>query len=97
MEQNIGQNIGQNPNLNPNPGNKKSLVIIIIGAIVVLAALGIWYWKIQTPSVPEKTSAPQQSVKKEDSTSAIDQELNSIDIGDLNAEFQTIDTDLNSL
>lgn len=97
MEQNIGQNIGQNPNLNPNPGNKKSSVIIIIGAIVVLAVLGIWYWKIQTPPVSEKTNEPQQSVKKEDSTSAIDQELNSIDIGDLNAEFQTIDSDLNSL
>ena len=34
---------------------------------------------------------------KEDSTSAINQELNSVDVGDLDKEFQAIDSDLNSL
>ncbi|MBI4993720.1 hypothetical protein HZC33_02055 [Candidatus Wolfebacteria bacterium] len=102
MEQNI------NPNIESvNPSNKKSpVVFIVIGIIVILVGLGIWYWQIQkseiiAPStnvsaIPE-AAQPTQMIVKEDSVSAANQELNNINVGDLNTEFQTIDTDLNSL
>lgn len=89
--------------------NKKNIIIpVIVGLIVVLIFLGIWYWLVQkksvvpqevTPTVaPSQPPAAVQPVPpKEDSVSAINQELNNLDIGNLDQEFQTIDADLNSL
>lgn len=89
MEQNIELN------------NKKfPIVYIAIGIVVVLAGLGIWYWQIQKSktAIPSSVVIPAtQSTAKEDSVSTVNQELNNIDIGDLDKEFQAIDTDLNSL
>lgn len=103
MEQNM------NPNINPSieSGNKKSpIVFIVIGIVVILVGLGIWYWQVQknktvvplinVSSVPESAQTIP-AIVKEDSVSAVNQELNSIDVGDLNKEFQTIDSDVNSL
>lgn len=100
MEQNMEKNTGSNAEPKIELKNKKNSKILIIGAAIILIGLGIWYsqtqkGKIVAPSV----NAPEagQSITKEDSTSALNQELDSIDIGDLDKEFQTIDSDLNSL
>ena len=89
MEQNIELN------------NKKfPIVYIAIGIAIVLVGLGIWYWQIQKSktAIPSSVVIPAtQSTAKEDSVSAVNQELNNIDIGGLDKEFQAIDTDLNSL
>lgn len=99
MEQNTGS--GSEPKIELK--SKTNLIVLIIGVVIVLIGLGIWYGqaqkgKIIAPSVnaPEITQ-PVSSAIKEDSVPAINQELNSIDMGDLNKEFQTIDSDLNSL
>ncbi len=97
------QNIEQNQNQNIEPKSKKYLIIlIIIGVAVILIGLGIWYWQIQkskivvpSTAIPITQTAPL--TVKEDSVSAVNQELDSIDVGNLDKEFQTIDTDLNSL
>ncbi len=96
MEQNMEQNI--KPNIEPGiePKSKKYPIVLIIGAVVVLIGLGIWYWQIQTTTIPTAPATAPLTVE-EDSTSAIDQELDSVDIGDLDKEFQAIDADLNSL
>ena len=107
MEQNMEQNTEPKmvPNIEPSiePKSQKNLIVLIIGVVVVLVGLGIWYWQSQEkeivapsvniPALPETISP----IMKEDSTSAINQELNSVDVGDLDKEFQTIDADLNSL
>lgn len=106
MEQNMEKNTGPNAEPKIELKNKKIPIIFIIGVTIILIGLGIWYrqaqkGKIIAPSVnaPEtpEVSQPTSPVTKEDSTSALNQELNSINIGDLDKEFQTIDSDLNSL
>lgn len=100
MEQNMEQNTG--PSIEPKIESKikKQPNVLVIGAVIVLIVLGIWFWQVQKKAIaPETPEAIQQTapISQEDSTPVIDQELNSIDLGDLNKEFQTIDTDLNSL
>jgi cytoskeletal protein RodZ len=90
--------------------NKISLLVWILIILVVIAL--ILYWgkqnrisKIQTlptpppspiqPSVPEKRGETQ--ALKEDSVSAINQDLDKIETLDLSEQFKEIDTDLNSL
>lgn len=71
---------------------KKALTIIIV--LVILAVLVIW--------LVSKTSAPggpadADEILGQDTTSAINEQLESLDLGDLDAEFQEIDADLNQL
>ena len=92
------------PNIEPSiePKSKKYSIVLIIGVVIVLVGLGIWYWQVQKsktilPIIPSATAPTTPVTIKEDSVSAINQELNSADIGDLDKEFQAIDSDLNSL
>lgn len=91
MEQNIEPSI--------EPKSKKYFIVLIIGVVVILVGLGIWYWQSQEEEIvtPSAAIPTAPATIKEDSTSAINQELNSIDVGDLDKEFQAIDSDLNSL
>ncbi|MDO8584957.1 MAG: hypothetical protein Q7R85_02435 [bacterium] len=76
--------------------NKLSIVLII--AIVVV---GAWLWWMNAePSevVVAPITAPVVEVTPEVSpTSDIDADLGAIDIGDVGADFQGIDADLNQL
>ena len=93
------------PNIEPSiePKSQKNLIVLIIGVAVVLVGLGVWYWQAQKEEIiapsADISTVPEVAplTAKEDSTSAINQELNSVDIGNLDKEFQAIDTDLNSL
>lgn len=67
--------------------NQKLLIAIIV---IILIAAGLWYWQ------SNRSSAPTESTG-DDTSAAISQELGTVDIGDLDKEFQTIDADLNSL
>lgn len=103
MDQNIEPKIEPEKKIN----KKNIIILVIVGLIVILILLGIWYWWAQKSVVPQEVTpiaAPSQPPAvvqpvppKEDSVSAINQELNSIDVGNLDQEFQTIDADLNSL
>ncbi|TSC90605.1 MAG: hypothetical protein G01um10142_352 [Parcubacteria group bacterium Gr01-1014_2] len=72
----------------------KTLLIIVI--IVALAVVGYWFWqsRIQEPGsgLPK---IPQ--VSDEDTTKQINQDLDQINLGDIDAEFKNIDVDLNNL
>lgn len=84
-------------------------IIVIIVAILVIAAmiLSTVYWKqpVQAPTIqPGAEGAAQQKADtlaptsvSQDSTTAIDQELNKIDTGNLDKEFQGIDEDIKGL
>lgn len=76
--------------------SKKSLIIIV--AIVAIAALFLIWLRLSsndrfgtpnpTSSISPSPSAPQLN---------IDQELNSLNLGNIDQEFQSVDKDLNSL
>lgn len=74
--------------------NKKKIALIAIAVLAAGAVLGIWWWQSQSPNV-FNISAPPMAAP--DSSSAINQEVGGLDVGDLDAEFKQIDTDLNQL
>ena len=84
--------------------NFYTTIAIVVG-VVVVAGLVLWSMKSNTTSpAPEDEPVidvfePQSSTPtgSTDSTSSINQSLNELDLGDLDAEFQQVDADLNSL
>lgn len=76
----------------------KKIIILII--IIVLVALGVKYY-LANQAGEEITGLDEKNQEKavvvEDTTAAITEGLEEINLGDLDAEFQEIDADLNSL
>ncbi len=80
--------------------NKNIIIIAII--ILILLAIGIGFWFFSKPAVSPSAPIIPVGVKEEskingDATAAINQELNSADLGDLDAEFNDIDAELKNL
>lgn len=75
--------------------NKNVLIIILV--VVVLVILGVIFFRPGTPVTAPTTGETPGATLSPDSTGAINQELESVDLGNLDAEFQSIDSDLNSL
>ena len=78
----------------------KNILIVII-AIIIFALLGygIW-WQYQKQTANEAANQEaqmNQQTAPEDSTAGINKDLNSIDVGDVNKDFQDVDKDINSL
>ena len=73
---------------------KKTLWIIII---IVIVLVGGWLWKtrVQQPSTQGLPQLP--AVSETDTTTQIQQDLDQIDLGDIDKEFESIDAELNSL
>ncbi len=72
-----------------------AIIWIAIAALLVLVAAGLWWWNSQRVVGP----AAQQPLSGEDTTSAIQSDLNAVDTGanlegDLDKE---LDADINSL
>jgi hypothetical protein len=85
---------------------KNSAVPIVLGLIVFLVLVGAWYLLTKRPTTlpsPVKTEEikpgerPTPTPPKEDSLSAIDEDLSKMEIQNLDQEFQEIDQELNSL
>ncbi|MEK7076350.1 MAG: hypothetical protein AAB941_01675 [Patescibacteria group bacterium] len=71
--------------------NKKTVLVTIVVGIIVLSVL-IWWMR--------GTSTPQQvgvSPTPDAEAAAINQSVDDINVGDLNAEFEAIDKDLRGL
>ncbi len=66
---------------------KKLLLIIVVLAVVIA---GIWL--LSSSSKEQQVLAPA-----EDSTGMIANDLNNINLGDLNSDFQSVNADVNSL
>ncbi|HXF43959.1 MAG TPA: hypothetical protein VNK70_00555 [Candidatus Paceibacterota bacterium] len=71
----------------------KKLFWVIIIVIVVIIGFLLW------GNDASRVSAPTGSevVPGNDTTGAINQDLENLELGDLNQEFETIDADLNQL
>jgi hypothetical protein len=86
---------------------KNSAVPIVLGLIVFLVLVGAWYLLTKKPTTlpsPVKTEEMKPVERptptptpKEDSLSAIDEDLRKMEIQNLDQEFQEIDQELNSL
>ena len=89
-------NSDQMPSMTQTPMKKKgSLFLVVILVLVAVGAFAWWYIG-QMNDEPVVVNQPQvnQDVRED---IQINKELGEIDLGNLNAEFQAIDTDLNSL
>jgi len=84
---------------------KKGNVGMIIAAIVILIVVigaGVWLWKkapSYAPELPVNTgnTTPSPVSADQDTTMEINESLDSVDLGDIDSEFQAIDTDLQGL
>lgn len=72
--------------------NKKALVIVIV--IIVLVALGLWWFRASAPAPAPAPGGQAGAPAAEDS---FVQEVDSLNLGDLDSEFQEIDQDLQTL
>ena len=73
--------------------SSKTLVLAAVG--VVALAVGAWLLMGSRQAAAPEISGP--ALGQEDTTSAIEAELNATDFGDIDAELQATDADLNSL
>ena len=71
--------------------NKKTVLITVVAGVVVLLALVWWMREVSVP--PQVQVSPTPDVE----AAAINQDINSVDVGDLNSEFDAIDKDLQGL
>ncbi|OHA68252.1 MAG: hypothetical protein A3A27_00210 [Candidatus Wildermuthbacteria bacterium RIFCSPLOWO2_01_FULL_47_18] len=71
----------------------KTILIVVGVAVLVLA--GIWFWSQQS-SAPSQAQQPS-SQEPSDNTASINADLEALDLGDVDKEFQGIDADVNSL
>jgi hypothetical protein len=78
---------GQNPVMMADTRKGRSWVIWAVLAVIVVLAVIFIFW--QGPATPE--------IGTEDTTSAIDAQLGSIDLGDLEAELGDINAELDQL
>ena len=77
---------------------KKNIVILII--ILVVLVLGFWFLSSRTnaPSGLEEEGQPNGLGELDvQSDAVINQDLDSVDLGDLNEDFDSINQDLNNL
>jgi len=79
----------------------KALLIIIV---IIAAIAGFWLWNLNKSEqdllgpIPGDEGLPQlPEVSSGDTTSQIQEDLNKIDLGDIDKQFENIDADLNSL
>lgn len=82
----------------PNPvpvqaapsGNKK--MWLIGGGVLVVLVLALVVWLMSSQQKTAPTPAPSVSVKD-----SLEKELNAVNIGDIEADFQAVDQDLQGL
>ena len=82
----------------PHKGNSLWGILVVI--LVLLVAGFVWWWQsqvpdVQQPIVQQKTTPTPAA--GEDTTAVIEADLNAIDVGDLDADFHSIDQDLQGL
>jgi len=83
---------------------KNSNLPIILGVIVLVIVVGLGYWlmkrsptQVAPVKTPEETRPIETFIPEEDSVSAINEDLEGIQVPNLDQALQEIDQDLNSL
>lgn len=73
--------------------NKNLITVVVVGLLIVV---GLVFWMTQIPKESVSNKSGGEPVIT-DSTTSINQSLETIDIGDLDKDFQQIDIDLKTL
>ena len=74
----------------------KKLTLVIVVIIIIVAI--VWYFKSPTTAIaPTEQNDLANSAATIDSTASINQELNTIDVGSMDTDFNSINTDINKL
>lgn len=68
----------------------------VVAVVAVVAAAWLW-WGSWLASAPSSSETAGPALTAEDTSSAIEAEANATDLGNLEAELQSTDADLNSL
>jgi len=94
------------PNLQagvPAEGGKKVCLIVAVAVVVVLLGAGYWWWQRGEAGVgDENMPATEQTTGDvvapvDDTTAAIQSDLDALNVGTLDQDFNQIDSDLNQL
>ena len=92
----------QNPNVSMNnnpamsPEKQKSWLFMAVVAIIAAGVVVWWFAGLMTVDLADQQQlVPMDQEAKSDAL--INAEIEGVDLGDLDKEFQTIDNDLNSL
>ena len=95
------QQTPQEPQIKESFINKKIIIAVVVIVALLLIGLGIWIWQITRVSympdvyIPKPTEPHKPA--SQDTTSAINNDLNSINVESVDDNFKDIDADLNSL
>lgn len=79
-----------------NNGKKTNLIIIAI-LIVLVIGVFMWWKNSQAPSGTETQPATSTGVLPTDNTQAIQNSLQNINVGSVDQELQSTNSDINSL
>lgn len=70
----------------------------VTAAVLAVVALAGWmWWSPRQATAPDISETAGPALSADDTTASIDKELNATDFGNLEAELQATDADLNSL
>jgi len=81
--------------MNMQASGPKNWMWLAAAAIAVLLVLSWWMWRGAREASAPETGEP--ALSESDTTATLEQELQSTDLGDLEAELQATDADLQSL
>lgn len=84
------------------PASSKKMVIVAAGIILVaLLAAGIYLLMTKkqpaTTQAPVKKTAVQATPKPPETVDALDKDLSTLNVGDIESDFSSVDQDLQSL
>ena len=79
-----------------SPQGGKWWVWIVIAA-VVLAGVAIWWYVAYRPAPESTTAETTMPLSGEDTTAAIEQDIEAVDLGNVDEELDALDQDINQL
>ncbi len=78
--------------------NMRNYQLLLLLVVIILALFGIVYYATVPKSSSIRSDTMQDSkTTPSDTTSAINDDLQKLDVGEIDSQFQDIDRDLNSL
>ena len=72
---------------------KKNLILIIL--VIFILGFGLWFYSLRSSKPGDVVVSPV--IRKSDNPAQISKDVESVEIKDLDTDFQAIDADLNSL
>ena len=80
-----------------NTQTSKSRTWLVWVVVVAVVAVGLWMWMGRQAAAPGTSETAGPALGADDTTESIEAELNATDLGNIEAELQATEADLNSL